>query len=395
MISASYGADLSIDFGRDVRDIVRSDKYLRLWPEVELRKDAHAADAWRTTAGGIYIATGVGGSLTGHGAHALIIDDPLKNHEEAESPRHREKIWNWYASTALSRLMPGGVIVVVATRWHEDDLMGRLLNEGGWTHHHMKAIETDSEGKEHALWPEWFSLEEMQERREKTPPRIWSALYQGEPTEEVGTYYVREWFEKRYDKTPEGAHVYICSDYAVSEREAGAEPDFTEHGVFGLLGEDIYVLDWWFGQTTSDVWIKELIKLVKRWSPFAVFGEGGVIAKSVEPLRVRLSNEARVYWRQEWITSSHDKAIRGRAMQGMASMGRLVFGRQPWVERIISQACRFPTVVHDDSFDVLSLMGVALDTAHPAIVAAEVKTEKKRHDYGVKDGEERASWKTV
>lgn len=396
VISTSYGADLAVDFGRDVRNLMRSSEYRRIFPAVTVARDSSAADAWHTTQGGIYVASGVGGAITGKGAHVALVDDPIKNSEEAYSARHREKIWLWYTSTLLTRLMPGGAIVVIATRWHEDDLTGRLLTEGGWEHLHLRAIETDNDGREAALWPDWFPLEYLRELRAKTPPRVWSALYQGDPHEETGSYYQRAWFERRYDKTPEGCHVYICSDYAVTEREDGSDPDFTEHGVFGLLGEDIYVLDWWHGQATADVWLLELIRLVRKWKPLAVFGEAGVIARAVDPLRQRLSSEHRVYWQQEWLASTADKAVRGQAMRGLAAMGRVVFGRQPWTERILSQLCRFPSAAHDDAFDAFSLLGIALTEAHPAIVRSQEKPRGKPDRYGrARGGEGHDSWKTV
>jgi hypothetical protein len=395
VICASYGADLASDFGGQVRDIVAGREFRAVFPGVQLKRDSVSKSRWRTSAGGWYVAAGVGGPVTGRGAHVAIIDDPIKNQAEADSPLRREAVVKWYRSTMRTRLMPGGAIVLITTRWHEEDLAGVLMRDepGTWHVVHFKAIECEHTDHEQSLWPEWWSLDELRRTRKEVYPRVWAALYQGEPQTEVGGYCRRDWYADRYTEAPKGARIYMASDYAVSEPAEGAEPDFTEHGVFGLLGDEVFVLDWWFGQTSPDVWIAEQIRLVKKWRPHCCFGEGGVIAKAVRPLLIRMARDAKTHWRQEWIPSVNDKAVRGRAMQGMSSMGRIRFGRQEWAERIISQLCRFPAG-KDDAFDTISLLCLALESAHPAIVGGSKDPKKPRDGYADRQEDER-TWRTV
>jgi hypothetical protein len=160
VIAASYNSDLATDFGRDVRNLMASPEYAEVFPGVGLRPDSKAADRMNTTQGGAYFAAGVGTATTGRGAHLGIIDDPFKDREDADSENQRERVWNWYRSTFFTRLMPGGAVVLIQTRWHEDDLAGRLLEQDGrledggeWDVLELPAI---SGGK--ALWPEWYDV---------------------------------------------------------------------------------------------------------------------------------------------------------------------------------------------------------------------------------------------
>jgi hypothetical protein len=159
IIAASYNSDLAGDFGRNVRNIVRERRFRNVFPEVELAADSQAANRWNTNKGGSYVAAGVGTAVTGRGAHLLLIDDPVKDREEADSETTREKVYSWYTSTAYTRLMPGGAVVVIQTRWHEDDLAGRLLEaeaKGGdkWDKLILPAVMSNGE----ALWPDRYPV---------------------------------------------------------------------------------------------------------------------------------------------------------------------------------------------------------------------------------------------
>ncbi len=171
VIAASYNSDLATDFGRQVRNIVACTGYSKLF-ETRLAEDSRAANRWNTDDGGTYVAAGVGTAITGRGADILLIDDPLKDREEADSELQRQKIWDWYTSTAYTRLAPNGRIVVIQTRWHEDDLSGRLLEEskkGGdaWDVLELPAINDDGE----ALWPEFYPLKVLERYRAVLPSR--------------------------------------------------------------------------------------------------------------------------------------------------------------------------------------------------------------------------------
>lgn len=403
IISTAYNADLAIDeYGRKVRNIVRDPLYANVFPHVTLAEDSKAAGRWNTNHGGGYIAGGVDTGLTGRGAHLLLIDDPFKGRAEADSERQRQNVWAWYDSDARTRLAPNGAVVIINTRWHEEDLTGMVLKhhaDEGWVRLTLPAIIGEGTPNERALWPERFGLEHLRSLRAsymKSHPREWFALYQQEPRSEQGGYIERAWFAERYDKQPKQMNVYICSDFAITEAEEGKDPDFTEHGVFGLAPDDkIYVLDWWYGQTTTDVWVEELLRLIKQWKPVCWFGEGGVVGKAIEPLINRMMRERKIYCRTERLSPIADKASRGRAFQGRAHAGHVLFPRTPWAERVINQCVAFPGAAHDDAFDVMAWIGLAIDQAHPAI-ALPVKQDKPR-DRWAKAFEKKAenSWKVT
>ena len=129
VIHASYGGELAQSFGRRLRNLMMDPKHARIFPGSTLSGDSKAVNLWHTSQDGVYVAAGVGGPITGRGAHLLLIDDPVKNREEAESEIMRNRAWDWYQNDAYRRLMPGGRVIVVSTRWHDDDLVGRLLKE--------------------------------------------------------------------------------------------------------------------------------------------------------------------------------------------------------------------------------------------------------------------------
>lgn len=398
VIACSYNDELATDFGRSVRNLVGDQIYRNVFPGCSLSSDSAAAGRWHTNHGGVYISTGVGGPITGYGAHLGIIDDPFKNREEADSERIRDSRWHWYTSTFYTRLMPGGAIVMMLTRWHEDDLAARALESEKWDVLELQAISNEGTPDEQALWPEWYPLDKLRHTRSVIGPRDWSALYQQRPRAEQGQYIRREWFSERYEKAPE-VNVYMASDFAVTEPREGADPDHTEHAIVGMGPDDtIYPLDWWHGQTTPDVWIDAALDLIARWKPLAWFREGGVIRRAVEPFLLMRAKERRVYFDNSddlWLPPIHDKAVRGRAFQARAAMGKVKFPKSStWADRVIDQCVGFPGAKHDDAFDALSIFSQAIDQAHPAIVR-EVKKQERDH---WRDSRRRAPterWKVV
>lgn len=395
LIAATYSGDFALDFGRDVRGIVNGEEFKALFPDVALAADSQAANRWHTNKGGVSVYVGVGGPITGRGAHIALIDDPFKNREEADSEIRRETVWKWYTSTLRTRLMPGGAIVLILTRWHEDDLAGRLLERQGseWKVIELPAIANENTAEEKALWPEWYDLQALRRIRSDVGPRDWSALYQQRPTPDDGTYFLREWF-RWYDDEPKHLNRYVCSDYAVSDGKG----DWTEHGAFGIDPDDnLYVLDWWSGQTAADVWIETLLDMVQQHKPFAAFGESGVIRKAVEPYITRRARERKTFCRFEWITRTGDKAAMARGFQARASMGKVYLPKgAPWVEELLRQLLTFPAGKHDDKVDVCALMGMALDQAHPAIAQREESARKPVDRWARAFGEhdEEDNWKT-
>ena len=369
IIHASYGGSLAEDAGRELRNLTYSDAHRDVFPEMILATDSKAVNKWHTTQGGVYIAAGVGGPITGRGFNLGIVDDAVKGHEEAESELMREKIWDWWRSDFFSRRMIPNSIVLINTRWHDEDLTGRLIrsmDDGSgeqWKMLHYPAISEDGE----ALCPHLMPIEELEVTRRASGPRIWQSLYQGNPTPEEGTYFLAEWFWE-YDKRPENLRIYGASDYAVTQ-DGG---DYTVHVVIGVDPNGIvYILDLWRKQTTSDVWADALIDLMERWEPIIWAEESGQIEKGVGPFLTKRMLERKVHCaRRQW-TSAVDKAVRARSFQARMAMGggmvRLPRGAA-WYPELKSEMLKFPLGKNDDQVDALSLIGRMLaGLAHAAV----------------------------
>ncbi len=372
IMSASYNLDKAEEFGGEVRDIVRSAAYRNLFPSVELKEDTRAKGFWRTSQGGFYISAGVGTALTGRGTVGpiVLIDDPLKDREEADSERTREKVKQWYSSVVLSRF-PRAVIVV-QTRWHEDDLTGWLLDEqarGGdtWDILELPAISPDGQ----ALWPEFYPLEQLERIKRSTLPRDWSALYQQRPAPDEGAYFKRDWF-RWYENKPKQLRVYGASDYAVTEGDG----DYTVHIVVGVDPDDnLYVLDLWRGQTSSDAWVGAWLDLVRMHKPLMWVEEQGQIIKSIGPFLEKRMREERVYCRREQVASAADKPTRSRSIQARTSMGRVYLpSKAPWLADFTQELLVFPAGKHDDQVDAFGLIGRMLDELIPASKPKEPTT---------------------
>ena len=382
IISASYNSELAGDFGRAVRNLVADDTYREIFPGVELAADSQSAARWHTNQGGSYIAAGVGSAITGRGANIGIIDDPIKDRQEASSELMRERIWDWYTSVFYTRLMPGASIIIILTRWHDDDLAGRLLEEmkiGGdtWEVLSLPALAGDDDpmGREpgEALWPEWYDTDRLEQVRAVIGPRDWSALYQQDPQAEEGTFFLRDWIQY-YEKAPDDLRIYGASDYATRDGEG----DYTVHGVCGVDSDDnLYVLDWWRQRSTSDVWIEGFLDLVDTWAPQLWGEEAGQIRASLDPyIRTRI-RERRSYIARKSYPSVADKRNRARAIQARMASGKVFFPRRaPWAPDLIAEMLRFDAGVHDDQVDVMSLIGRMLDEMR---TAGSLKNFAPRH----------------
>lgn len=387
IIGASYNSDLATDFGREVRNIVNSPEYQQIF-QTRLAQDSTAANRWNTSKKGAYVAAGVGTAITGRGAHLGIIDDPFKDREEADSENRREAVWKWYQSTFRTRLMPGGAILLIQTRWHDDDLAGRILNSGGadeWEVLSLPAINDSGE----ALWPEWWPVSELEGLRRDIGEREWSALYQQKPQPDEGVFFKREWFQ-RYDTLPTGVRYYGTSDYAVTEGKG----DFTELSVWATDAQTgLYLVDNWSGQTAADTWIERELDLIEKYQPLIWAGEAGPIRKSVEPFQARRERERGVFCRREWVPSVKDKPTRARSFQALAAAGRVHLPNTEAGERALDQLLRFPAGVYDDFVDTASLMGQLLSDVIPGMLAKDGTDKPKRDRYSRES--DSGSWKTV
>jgi predicted phage terminase large subunit-like protein len=233
-------------------------------------------------------------------------------------------------------------------------------------------------------FPAWYMGRNPSNIKATIGPREWSALYQQRPQPDEGTFFQRGWF-KEWEAKP-ALRYYGSSDYAVTDGDG----DYTVHRVWGIDAAGcIYRVDGWRGQATSDVWIEKKLDLIAKYKPLAWFGEGGVIQKAVEPMLRRRMRERKTFCRLEWLPSVHDKPTRARSFQAMAASGRVYFEQQADLSEFLS----FPAGKHDDEVDTASLIGRAIDQAHPAIVAIK-KPDKPRDAWAMKD-EEDTSWKVM
>lgn len=400
VVAATYGQDLADDFGRKVKGQIEDAAYQSIFPGVKLLENSRSVRRFHlngedggiehtTKQNGAYYAVGVGGPLTGRGAHLLLIDDPVKDRETADSEIFRKRIRDWYTSTAYTRLMPGGRIVVIQTRWHEDDLSGWLLKEHaheGWEVLSLPALEHDR-----ALWPEQYPVETLERIKLAVGSRDWSALYQQRPSPESGDYFKREWFQY-YEEPPQYLQVYGASDYAITAKGG----DYTVHGVFGVdRNDDIYLLDLWRQQATSDVWIDAFLDLVKKHKPIQWAEEQGQIIKSLDPFINKRCQERGIYVAREQFTSLTDKASRAQAIRGRIAQGKVRFPRNaPWLAELEREMLTFPVGVNDDQVDVLSLFGRMLDQLSSK-QPPKPRQPTDRWDRAFNQDESDDQWKTV
>jgi predicted phage terminase large subunit-like protein len=359
-LSISATADLAADFGRDVRNLIATAEYGVLF-ETVLAADSHAKGKWHTSAGGLYYSVGIGGSVLGRGAHVMLIDDPFASMEDALSEATRKNVWDWYGGTAYNRLMPGGAIILINHRMHEDDLAGRLLAQqaaGGdrWEVVELPAIAADGA----ALWPDAYPIEALSRIRQNTQPRFWSALYQQHPTPEEGDYFKADWL-RPYVTAPDLSTlaVYGGSDFAVTSNGG----DYTVHAVVGIDREKRpWLLDLWRQQTSSDVWVESLCDLIKRWKPISWAFEQGQIKSGVGPFLKKRAIERGTWIDFQEFPTRGDKAVRAQSMRGrMAMLGLQVPSSEAWYPALRAELLSFPAGKHDDQVDALGLIGQLLD----------------------------------
>ena len=390
VISASATAQLAEEFGRETRNCIASSEYRALFPATTLAEDSQAKGRWNTTQGGGYYAVGMGGALMGRGGELGIIDDPFATWEDAQSQLSRDKAWDWYTGTFYNRIRPGGSIIVIQHRMHEDDLAGRLIDQqraGGpdkWEIVELPALLDDPP------WVERYDRKALERIKNISGPRKWSALYLQNPTPDEGTFFRREWFEFFDPAKIEKGHAYTTGDFAVTEGDG----DFTELGTHRYLNDTLYLaVDGWRGQTSADVWIERLVDQFERHKPLCFFGESGQIRRSVEPFLRRRMLDRKQYARLEWLVRGHDKPTMARPLQAMAAMGRVKIADTEYGHHVLNQFLQFPAGSKDDAVDMAALMGMAIDQAHPALLNKPQAQQKPVDGYDrVRDEE---SWRAA
>jgi len=365
VLAASHTTELSQRFGRRVRNLVAlHGPTLGL----SLSQDSAAAGRWETQEGAEYYAAGVDTGIAGFRALLGLIDDPVRSKADAESQLMRDRTWDWYKSDFIPRLKPGARIILIMTRWHEDDLAGRILNESGkrWKVIKIKAEAgaDDPLGRKPGqfLWDddEYGYNHVLQREKAMQSPRNWQAMYQQEPSPETGNFFLRSYL-KPYDHLPplERMSCYGASDYAVTS-DGG---DYTVHGVFGLDPQGrMYLCDFWRRQASTDVWVEAFCDMVKRWKPLEWAEEQGQIKSGVGPFRDQMMRQRQSYTLCTPFPTRGDKAVRAQSIRGRMALDCLyVPVTAPWYADFESELLSFPYGKHDDIGDMVGLFGQLLD----------------------------------
>lgn len=383
VIGVSYGSDLSRRFGRRMRSIVRQTAYRALF-DTALSAESSAADEWALENGSEYMGGGILSGITGNRADFIPIDDPIKGRQEADSEVTRKSTVEAYQDDILTRLKPGGSVMLTQTRWHEDDLAGSILPEGydgrsgmiecrdgqAWE---VMCIPAQAERADDPLgrkigefiWPEWFPADHWTPFRRI--PRTWSALYQQRPAPDSGDYFKAEWL-RTYEKLParETLRVYGGSDYAVTANGG----DYTAHVVIGLDPEGrMYLLDLWRKQAVSDEWVEAFCDLALKWKPISWAEETGQIRAGVGPYLDRRQRERKAWVVREVFPTRGDKAVRAQSIRGRIALeGLYVPLSALWLADFRSELMSFPAGKHDDQVDALGLVGQLLDKMANGVV---------------------------
>lgn len=372
VLGASHGQELAAKWGRRVRNIIANRGPML---GISLTADSQAADRWALTNGGEYLAAGVQMGIAGLIRPDLgVIDDPFGTKQDAYSPLIRDRVWDWLINDFSPRLKPRAKRVVMHTRWHMDDMAGRMIEQARQTGTRIKVVSIPAIAKADDvlgrspgdyLWddPNGYDYAAFLKRRQvETPPVEWAALYQQEPVPEGGGFFQRQWF-KYYDELPKSLRKYGASDYAVTA-DGG---DYTVHGVAGLDGDgNLYIVDWWRAQTSTDIWADMLLDMGSRHAVLDWAEEKGQIEKSVGPFLAKRATERRIFFNRTQFTSTADKPTRAQAFRGRLSQGKVYFPRHAsWLQNLEAELLSFDAGKNDDQVDVLSLFGRMLEEMYP------------------------------
>lgn len=361
----SYGAELAEELSADARRIVLDDGYAGIFgktyaPEtgstVEIDRSSKAVNHWRIAGhrGGVR-AVGVGGALTGRGFDVCIIDDPIKGRKEADSDLYRDDLWRWYQGTLRTRLEPGGGLLVIQTRWHHDDLSGRLLRDqpDRWTVVSLPAIagERDLLGRlpGQPLDPARFDLPALEEIKNDISGRDWIAQYQQQPTPDEGAIFQRDWFRiEEVDLRPAG-NVIQAWDTAFSEKR---EADYSVCTTWRIYtypsgGQEYQLLNVYRARLSFPALKDKVYEAAGIWRPHRIIIEDIGSGKSlVQELRNSTGLPIVTY------RPDRDKVARAHAVTGLCEAGRVVLNKNgPWLETYLQEMMQFPAGDHDDQVD--------------------------------------------
>lgn len=415
VIVAAAGDDLASDFGADVRANMHSPAYKQVFPGHKLRRGGNAKDNIQTTDGGRLIFAGRGGQINGRGAHLLLIDDLFKDANEARSQAIRDQAWDWLVKVALYRRMGKRLTIVTMTRWHSDDIIGRLTDPEN-PHYNAEearnwkiirlpglAEEDDPLGRKpgEALWPEKRRDgscydESYHLANQRRDPLGFAALTQQRPTVADGVLFRREDIEKRYygpDDLPKSLRYYCASDHAY---RTGERNDYTVMIKVGVDQQNnIYLVDCYWKKVPSDVAVEAMLAMAGDDKPPLIWwAERGHITGSIGPFLHKRMRETGTYINLREVTPSSDKEQRAQSIAARVAMGYVWFPRHAvWTERFVDQMLAFPNGVHDDAVDALAYIGLGLQSQFGA---SKPKERPREPEFGTLGWVKRAdAWAKV
>lgn len=384
IIACSYNVGLAMSFSRKVKEVMEDPSYHSVF-ETRLNPDFKGAEEWGIEGKrGGYVAAGVGGGITGKGAHILTIDDPIKNAEEADSADNREKLKEWYDSTAYTRLAPGGGVLIVQTWWHDDDLAGRLqvamaadeeadqfivikypaIAEFDEYLDYDTDLIVDEEPengkllrlKGEPLHQDRYDIQKLNQIKRTISPRFWSALYQQNPVPDDGAYFLKEHFRRAALPPVRRSNVFVAWDFAISEKKLN---DYTVGTVLLQDENDVLHVAEQLRFKSGDAFfiVEAILNLSKKWySPGIQLGfEDGQIYRAIESLLKKRMRETSFYPPVTVLKPISDKLARARPLQGRMQQGMVSFAADgEWYDACRLEMLRFPAGAHDDCVDSLS-----------------------------------------
>ena len=365
IIEATHTADLAINFGRKVRDLIDTEEYAGIFPRTELKADSRSAGKWLTSQGGEYYASGIGGALAGRGADLFIIDDP-HSEQDAFSDRALEEAYDWFMTGPRQRLQPGGAIVIVMTRWSKKDLTGKLVRKmtqekaaDQWKVIEFPAILPSG----NPLWPEFWKLDELETIRASVPPSKWAAQYMQRPTGEGISIIPKEWFNIWPNDNPPNCEYLIQSyDTAFLKNERADFTAITTWGVFypeGKINDELYsgeeahliLLDCIKERFDFPELKREAMRLYEHWEPDTVIIETKASGIPLTQELRRLGIPINTYSPNR----GQDKIARLNSVSPIFQDGKIWVPDNRWAEELMEEVTDFPNGEHDDLVDATTL----------------------------------------
>jgi predicted phage terminase large subunit-like protein len=373
----SYSDTMAQDMGADTRAILATAQHKQVFPTYRLRRGGNAKDNIQTEEGGRLVFVGRGGALTGRGAHLLLIDDLFKDHEEARSQAIRDQAWNWFTKVAMTRRMGHKLVIITMTRWHSDDIIGRLTDPENpcynaieakkWKIIRLPAIAEDDDplGREVGtpLWadgPDRFDLDFL-ESQQRLDPLGFAALYQQSPTVADGTLFRRENII-RYDPKdlPEDLRFYCASDHAVGEKQRNDPSCFGKAGVDRQ--DNLWFTDLFWKRIPTDQAVEAMLTMGAQGAnrPLLWWAERGHISKSIGPFLKKRMLETQRYMNVVEVTPVGDKVSRVQSFAARFALGKVYLPKGMIWDKAVEELLAFPNGLHDDFVDMCSLFGLGL-----------------------------------